>query len=357
MLVLVSFGSIVGVCHPCAAADSDYLPVLVVSHVPGQVDVVLDSDISAHVGAMSGDTTYQIGGNYKIYSSPARHTLVESGELHFPISELKFPLDVAMAGIRARQKISFPYRTRQKKVSFGVAILFEEEFSQSFTRNAGTMEDSDWTDVDYPHFKTIYSTSKAELDASVFDLHARFYPIERRGSFIGFRVGAGAGYLRQQFDYSISNTTQDEYPYNTGNKVYIPGKTLTYELTYEIPYVEVTAGMTLEKGRNFSGAVDVRLAVSSWVNASDRDDHLLRGKLSEGSCDGDAVIFGLEGRFILYRRFFATLGVTAISIETQGTQTQTFYDPSDPDYGMTIDIDQKILSEQVLANLGLGIIF
>lgn len=305
-------------------------------------------DISPRIGGLYGNTTYQIGG---FFNSPEG-----SGYTMSPLSELKFPLDVEIVNLAAGFRAGFPYHGRSGPARFGWALALEGEYGWNLTKDAGTMQDSDWTEPEFPDFKTIYSESDAELKASVWDVRARFYPVEGKGTFLGWRVGLGGGYLHQQFDYDVSNVSQwSIYPEYNG---WYDGKVLTYEVTYEIPYAEIAAGMTFGEGRTISGAVDARFAYSPWAHASDRDDHILRSKLSEGSCDGDAVIFTLRGRLTFYQHYFATLGVTGIAIDTKGTQTQTQYaDTDEGQAGLIGTIDQKIFSEQTVIDIGLGFAF
>jgi len=49
-------------------------------------------NLTVDIGKLSGNTTYQIGGTVNIPG-------LGSQELHFPISELEFPLDVYMVSV------------------------------------------------------------------------------------------------------------------------------------------------------------------------------------------------------------------------------------------------------------------
>jgi hypothetical protein len=305
-------------------------------------------DVSPRIGAMSGDTSYEIGGYF------AGPTPADSGYTMPRLSELKFPLDVSMVGIGGNLTYGFPYAGTGRKV--GGALALEAEYAQSFTEDAGELEDSDWTEPSAPDMLTIYSTSDAKLDAKTWELRALLYPLQVKGSFVGARVGFGGGYLAQSFSYDVSNVSQwSIYPDYNGS---YPGKVLTYDVDYEIPYVGIAAALTLGEGHTVAGSIDARLGYSAWVQATDRDDHLLRQKVSEGDAEGDAVLLSLRGRLTFVRHVFVTIGVSALSIDAEGTQTQTRYAANDEGpAGLIGTIDSKVTSDQVVVDFGVGVSF
>lgn len=306
-------------------------------------------DVSPRVGSLSGDTTYEIGGYF------AGPTPADSGYTMPRLSELKFPLDVGMLGIGANLTFGFPYVASGRRKASG-ALALEAEYGQSFTKDAGELEDSDWTEPDYPDMLTIYSTSDTELEAKTWELRALVYPIRVQGPLVGWRVGLGGGYLAQNFSYEASNVWQwSVYPEYNGS---YPGKVLTYEVDYEVPYVGMAAGMTLGEGRPVAVSLDARLGYSAWVSATDRDDHILRQKVSEGEADGDAVLLNLRCRVTFYRHVFVTLGLSSLAIDTEGTQTQTRYaDNDEGPAGLIGTIDSKVSSSQALLDFGVGVAF
>lgn len=305
-------------------------------------------DLAPRIGSLGGNTAYQIGG---LFGGPGGSVYrIER------LSRLEFPLDVALLGAAAGLLVDFPYTGENAQVQLGGAFGVEAEFGRSFTRDAGKMKDSDWTEPAAPTLRTIYSESDAELDAETWEVRARFYPIERKGSFFAWRAGVGGGYLHQSFDFDVSNVEQwSIYPEYNGS---YRGKVLTYGVTYEVPYAELAAGVSFGEGRQVSGALDVRLGYSPAARATDRDDHLLRQKIGRGEGDGDAVLFSLRGRITFVRHLFATIGVSRVSIDTAGTQTQTRYAANDEGPAGPIgSLDTKITSEQTLVDLAVGVAF
>ncbi|MFX0203096.1 MAG: omptin family outer membrane protease [Candidatus Hodarchaeota archaeon] len=288
-------------------------------------------DITLGIGKLSGDTTYRIGGWVDTPSV--------SGEVHFPLSELEFPLDLFMVSVGG--SIEF---AEKWKVSVGV--------KKNVTSDAGKVKDSDWGIWYYeiswwtdPDSLDIYSESNADPDALIMEVKLlyRFYE-KSNWSFIG-----GLGYIRQNFNYEVSNLDQwypslnDYYGYDIGHD-YVSGKVLTYDVTYSIPYIEVATKLKVK--RKFS--VEASLGYSPFVDAEDEDNHILRSKVSKGDCDGNAILLSLEGRYDFLKHWFLTLQLDYMTIDTDGKQRQ--YTEGE----WTATIDQEIESEQTFAAFALG---
>jgi hypothetical protein len=127
-------------------------------------------------------------------------------------------------------------------------------------------------------------------------------------------------------------------------------------VTYIVPYLEIAAGWRL----GARVAVDASLGFSPYTSAQDTDDHVLRGKLSEGSCEGTAVMANVEAKMAFGRTFFGAAGVNFLAIDTEGTQEQSYYPGpnTDPDaIGYEATIDQAITSTQASLYLRAGFAF
>jgi len=292
------------------------------------------SYITAGIGKLGGDTTYQIGGNY--------FTPAGSGQMHFPISELEFPLDVWMVSVEASKEFA-----KKWKVSVGA--------KKNITSDAGKMKDSDWGAYFLEGYAwaqkdtlDIYSESDGELDALIMDINLRYRFYEKTNwAFI-----VGIGYIRQNFDYAISNLNQWYPSSNYYFGVDLPhtlasGKIMTYEITYSIPYIEI--GVQGSFKDEFS--VEASFGYSSLVDAQDEDVHILRAKVAEGHCDGDAILLSLRARFDFSKNWFLLAEFDHTKIDTDGWQEQ-YID------GVRIGrIDQEITSEQILACFSIGYTF
>jgi len=280
--------------------------------------------ITVGIGGLSGDTTYQIGGRYVTPSG--------SGTYHFPISKLEFPLDVWMISVEESKE----FAKKNLKVSVGA--------KKNYTRDAGKMEDSDWLTVANPSQLDVYSQSDAYLDALILGINISYRFFERlHWSFI-----AGVGYSYQNFDYECKLNRQwspsglSGYDYTgTGSE------DLTYELTYSIPYIEIGTQYIF----NNTWSLDASLGYSPIVHAEDLDVHVLRAKVSEGDCDGDAILFSLKGRYTVSRSWFFALQLDYTYINTDGRQKQY------TDGAWSATIDQEITSEQLFGALSAGYAF
>jgi len=260
-------------------------------------------DVTVGLGELSGHTTYQIGGTVSTSSG------IE--ELHFPISELEFPLDVYMVSLGA-------------SVGFAEKLKLSASVKKNITDDAGKMKDSDWG-VPFedppgsgswwydPDSLDIYSESNADLDALIVDVNLRYRL--HRGFFVGL------GYIHQNFDYECSLVRQwspsglSGYDY-TGTG----GVGLTYEVTYNIPYIEIAF---MGKATD-TFTVEMSLGYSSIVNVEDEDQHLSRSKVYKGDCDGTAILFSLEGRYDFFKNWFLTLGFDYVKIEADG-KSEAFF--------------------------------
>lgn len=287
-------------------------------------------DVAAGLGQLGGQTTYQIGGTI---STPSG-----TGKVHFPISELEFPFDVYMGTLKA-------------SVGFAEKLKLSASVKKNITDDAGKMKDSDWgawwlDGNGWAEQGTldIYSESDADLDALILDVNLRYRL--HRGFFVGL------GYIHQNFDYEISNL-HEWYPSSTYYfGVDLPhyrlgGQVLTYEVTYNIPYIEIAF---MGKATD-TFTVEMSLGYSPIVNVEDEDHHLLRSKVNKGDCDGSAILFSLQGRYDFFKNWFLTLGLEYVKIETDG-KSEAFFSGV---YDHTIDLE--IESEQLFGGITVGYAF
>jgi hypothetical protein len=87
--------------------------------------------------------------------------------------------------------------------------------------------------------------------------------------------------------------------------------------------------------------VQAAIGYSFTVSAQDEDDHVLRYKLNKGDCDGTALLASLDARYQATEHWFASAGFDLVSIDTEGTQRQSFYDGPLRGQGSTIDLELK----------------
>jgi hypothetical protein len=270
------------------------------------------SSISAGLGLLKGETTYQIGGSFE--------SVEGNGRAWFPISELVFPLDIFTAVLDAKFNLSEKWEL--------VAGI-----QKNITKESGKMKDSDWLTA--PNSLDVYSESDAEADALIIDIAAKYYFGRKayENSRISFFIGGK--YIYQNYDFDVYDLTQ-WYPSQPNEPYdYVSGKVLTYEVTQHIP--AVILGTEIFTKHNFR--MDAYFGYSPYVTVEDKDNHILRSKISKAECDGDATLISLSGSYKFLPGWTVDIGFEYLSIDTEGRQKQYI----DGVYYATID--QKNFSE------------
>lgn len=306
-------------------------------------------DLKIGAGLLSGDTTYQIGGK-TVYSDGNSETI------HFPLSELEFPINTYMLSISSTIEFS-PHLSG----SLGIKRSIHDE--------SGKLKDSDWgvyhigglfrhdnsscspsvctaDSLDY------YSESDASLDAYIFDINLRYKVMHKRSKKATLDLFAVLGYRYENFNYKVSNLDQwnpsfeDYIGFDIGHE-YISGTVLTYDISYNIFYAE--AGASLELLDRI--AIDAGIGYSPLVFVEDRDHHTIRDKISRGDLDGYAIFYSLNLTSQLIGNWFSTIIVNYTRIETEGKQNQYFSDV------FFATIDEKVKSHQTSAFFNIGYSF
>jgi len=294
--------------------------------------------VSPLAGYMSGNTLYHI--SYYEGASGIE-------------SELEFPLNTWMAGVSG--EYTFANYREQREWKLRVTFL------KNIGGASGVMKDSDWltSDLDILEVgqahpgKDIYSESAIDLDATIFDLTAVFNTIREDR----INIGPLVRFLYESFKFTASNTNQVGYgPYSNppplGYTVYIPGKTLDYEVTYKI----LALGVNCEYPAYQKFRANFQLAYSPWARANDIDDHVLRYKRSTSSTDGSAFLASLGLNWDLRPDVTLTIGGEYRKIRTSGSQTQYYY--AGPYVGATSPaIPSRIDSTQLFVSAMLTFLF
>lgn len=302
-------------------------------------------------GMLSGDTTYTIGGAWADNQGSFGNFQDRDH-----LSELKWPLDVVLVSLGGRAGVG----------RFSV----HGEIMKNATGDAGYMEDSDWG-VYYDEFGSnpepgfnfsptsndIFSTSNTDLEALIVDIRARYAVWQGTR----FSTTVGLGWRYQKFSIVASDLHQYSptfYTYGLDRVFYsdpfgavVNGPGLDYEVTYTIPFAELSGLYRFGAMLSLEGS----LGYSPLVQASDRDDHLLRSKLSEGSASGSAWLFDLKLRLQATKHWFAAVGVSGLFIDTSGTQEQRYY--SGEHLGYQATLDQTLTSSQTCGFLEVGYSF
>lgn len=271
---------------------------------------------SGGLGALAGDSTYQIGGTVT-YSDGS------GTQMHFPISELIFPLDVVMLNLRYSVELSDPWS-------------MELELGKNITTDAGSMKDSDWIT---PGVLAIYSESDTELNALILNAGVKRRISERDR----LDISLGGGLKYESFEFECANVVQTSIlPGYSGSS---SGLVLTYDLTYIMPYAEISADYEMSDKMKVSAS----LGYSPLVMVEDQDSHLARSpqKFSDGTYDGTAVLLSVSARYLMDNGWFLQGNIDTVTIEADGEQ--------DARSGASSwTIDAEIESSQTMISAAMG---
>lgn len=284
-----------------------------------------DTDLWGGGGYWYGDVTYQIGG---LFTEGG-----QSAVTHFPLSELKWPIEV-------------PIYTAGGRLTYNGRLEGRATFAVNAGTASGSMEDSDWEYDFAPMLKTTYSESDAAVDAWSLDGGARYWLTTDRSRRFDF--AAGLGYTYQSFEWEASNLDQ-WYPQNPelGHDL-VDGLIGTYEAQVNMPYLEAALQYRGPRLR-----LEGSFGFAPYMEVSDRDDHLLREILADTDADGTGWKLALEARYAFTSTVFALARAEGLGFNVEGTEYDTVYGGADA--GMTWTIDHEITSRQFMGSLALGL--
>ena len=248
-------------------------------------------------------------------------------------SELEFPLDNFMAGLHIVAGTRYHTSEGQTKARLRMSLL------RVINDYAGIMRDSDWIENDaalpggVPHEgRDLYTESDARLRGGIVDLNfAYFLRIDRCWTF-----GPMLGFRYHEFMYDIIGYRGIYWTTPVSGE----GKVLDYEVTYEIPYMGIISEGLAGNRHQFRFALS--FAYSDWAEARDRDDHVLRYKLSEADCQGQAYLINVDLEWNFLPQWILGIGAEYVDIETTGKQHQRFY--AGTYVGTTYEVDDRITS-------------
>lgn len=264
--------------------------VLIVACLLGAAVTSSSSELFGELGIegryCSGDTAYHI--SFDEPWSSGGH-----GE-----SELEFPIDSYMAGINIivgnRYKKN-PHQTQNRFNLTWLGVVHDK---------GGVMKDSDWVENDAaygeaPHEgRDLYTESDAELKGMIVD--AGYSYLFRLNNSLTF--GPMIGYRHHDFKYDIYGYRGVYWTTPVSGE----GRVLEYKVTYRIPYVGLSSDILFGKKGQFQ--LHLTFGYSDWAEAEDRDDHVLRYKLSEGDCEGEAWLASVTAGWMFSPHWMLGLG-------------------------------------------------
>lgn len=275
------------------------------------------AELSLETGRIDGDTTYVISGE-------------QSGGFK---SELIFPIEQQIMKL----KFELPFdKYRMESINFSLLKNIEDE--------SGTFIDSDWL-YSYSSEKAIYSESDSYLDFYAADLAVEFAPFYTSAAGNNF-LQLKAGYQKQDYDFDVQNLEQIDY--RTGSESIVPGQVLTYQIEYSFPYLALNWSKQARQNKGWN--YQVSLGFSPFLKAEDRDDHVLRDKLSYIEADGEALLAEVALGYDLNSSFSIFAAWDYLSLEADGSQVQKNYSGDI----LFDNIDADISSKQSLFSGGIN---
>lgn len=281
------------------------------------------SEIFAKIGPevryISGDSTYRISFD---------NDWVDGGHGE---SELEWPLDNWFGGINYLGGDKGDHN--QIKNQFGLRLLGR------INEDAGTMKDSDWIENDAAYGvsshpgKDLYGELDAELEKGlIFDVNYAYnFSLGKN-----FSIGPMVGFQYKKFKWSGRDLVQRNHGPYVAYDYTDPydWEWITYEVTYEMPYVGINSEILFGKNNQFR--VNLNFTYSDWVDVSDKDTHLYPDwdaanpgnnydMISKGDCEGEAYIARMEASWNFLRNWSLDIGGEYVDIDTDGSLKQRHY--------------------------------
>jgi len=257
-------------------------------------------DVSVDYFNMDGDTTYTITGSDFLYAG-------DRGK-----SELEFPIDTNFVKLGIHTNL-------MERIDLSL------DYSWSVDDDAGTMKDTDWSSRigSYPY---VISKSDSEIDAKEWNFDAKYMlkqiDLQDNNFLDTLKIYVGGGYKHQEFDYDIKNVNKTS-AYFTSFNGSTQGKVLDYEVEYDVWYISCYLNLINSK-KNIDFSIGFEYGPD--VDVEDKDDHILRSKLSTASGDGTYYKFAAGVSWAFWQDFTASVYYNHIDFDTDGTQNQYFYD-------------------------------
>lgn len=256
-------------------------------------------------GQKIGQVRYRIGNDWHNYTEGT------SGATHFPLSELKWPINTMMGEVGG-------------EVHLGKRWELRGSLAHNLTNNlSGKMEDSDWDyDPDlYGNTPDVYSESVTDFQGYVADAQIRYWILARQfGDKSSFALGIGAGFMYQDYQWKASNLHQ-WYPREPGlGHDYWGGPVVNYKSWLMMPYAELLFRSKLKR-LDISGSI----GGSPYLWAKDEDDHLLRHRIMTTDARGFALKCSLQGNYTFTQNWFAGLRLNLLYYYAYGMQDSYIY--------------------------------
>ena len=253
-----------------------------------------------------GNTTYILDALVAVENSPGEYENIRS--------ELEFPLDVNLVGVTLN--LDFQSSTGKK---WGAEVGLITNVGDP----SSPMTDRDWQRIP-GGFDGQISYIESDVDLQLIFLAADgYYQFFRHGRTT---VSLLAYFSYQKISQDMTGFEGWRINYATLQQQPMSGSDPTIE--YEVTYISPQLGLKAVVGLSRSTAFEFK-ASGGLVFASDVDDHLLRGKLSEADAVGlgfnSQAKFSLLPGFALWRHLSLDIVGRFSYYTAEGDQTQRWY--------------------------------
>jgi hypothetical protein len=245
-----------------------------------------------------------------------------------------YVLDVGVGVDRLRSELEFPLSGIYVGGEVEFCILLDGKANWRFSMGLrfapgdphGTMYDTDWGYLGSGTFG-IWSYTESVPAGHSFAYTLSCYRTIQRGLSWSLALVAGLNYFRhvQTIDnfagWQIVDANLTVQEFSVVNE-----PALDYRVSYLAPEIGLAGNF------NLSAAISTDMQLQyGRVRATDKDDHLLRKKISEGSGWGDQVHASLSGQIqvpgqFLKRQAFLGFQFSFATLRVKGTQYQQFYE-------------------------------
>ena len=248
--------------------------------------------------------------------------------------ETHYKIQVDAGSLTGKSKLEFPLGNWLYGGEFSIGrkplFLSFAIYDEIWQKAHKDMEDKDWLD----DWMFSYTKSDAEVKIDIWDASLKYRIWEGENFWKDWggknkkgKIDLVGGYRYERFKYRILGIRDVLY----GGSSYEGEEVLDYKVEYYLPYFGVEGSYTTPVNnpkikflKNWG--LGMELAFSPYAKAKDRDDHVLRNKLSHGDCKGWAARVALELLLEMTKNWNFNLGIDYLNVTTDGKQSQYFYD-------------------------------
>jgi hypothetical protein len=263
--------------------------------------------------------------------------------VRFPLSELKYPLDVYTLSIDTSLSLTNSWE-------------FFASFAMNLNSFSGLTEDSDWGIFisEYPDEWTDPNSldvfSETDTDMTMIDMEIGFW--YRLKTWNKYWFDAGASYMRQSLEFELSNLDQwypsldDDLGYESEHELF-SGLVGTYGVVYNAVFLNSRLGYM----DSDSGSGSILLGLAPLVTADDEDVHLLRDPpvLALGSNTGYGIRASGEYQYDLDDQWFLLGSLSYRFMYLTGRQKNYEND------AWVWTTDERIITSQFHASAAVGL--